>query len=142
MLFRSNIYLISQVRARMGFPDQLQAFTRMAEAYPSAYHKEIEEKANGAALIQVARQTLPGLIANNPKTSKEARLASVAPLYRAGNVYYPNPQTSPWVNENIREITRFPRAKHDDTVDVASMACTHLGRIASSLSRLSALTRL
>lgn len=138
----TSIYLIDQIRGRLDFPAQLHALQRMAAAYSTAFHKEIEEKANGAALIQVAKQSIPGLIANNPKTSKDVRLASVAPLYQAGNVYYPNPDKHPWVSENIREITRFPRAKNDDTVDVASMACTHLGRVAQALSRLSALTRM
>lgn len=137
-----DIYLIGQIRDRMGFPKQLDAFGRMCESYPEAFHKEIEEKANGAALIQVAKETIPGLIANNPKTSKDARLMAVAPLYRSGNVYYPNPDKHPWVRNNVLEITRFPRAEHDDTVDVASMAVARLGRVSSALRRLEALSKL
>lgn len=137
----ANIYLIAQIRDRMGFPAQLEAFQRMVNLYPDAFHREIEEKANGAALIQVAKDVIPGLCANNPKTDKLARLASVAPLYKSGNVWYPNPQKQPWVKVNISEITKFPKAKHDDTVDVASMAVAYLGRISSTIARLEALSR-
>jgi predicted phage terminase large subunit-like protein len=134
-----NIYLIDQIHARLPFPDQIGAIVRMCEAHPDAYHKEIEEKANGAALIQVVKEAIPGIVANNPKTSKEARLAAVSTLYKAGNVWYPHPDIAPWVKANMKELTGFPRVKNDDTVDVASMALSHLGRMSSFMKRMESL---
>lgn len=136
-----DVFLMGQIRDRMPFPTQLDSFERMCALYPEAFHKEIEEKANGAALLQVVRDRINGLSANNPRTSKEARLAAVSPLYKAGNVYYPNPERNPWVKENIKEITKFPRYAFDDTVDVASMAVKHLGRMSSTIARLEALAK-
>lgn len=136
-----DVYLISQIRGHMGFFKQLEAIERMIGLHPDAFHKEIEEKANGAAVIEVVKERFPGLVANKPRTEKAARLAAVAPMYHAGNVHYPD-ETLPgneWVKENIKEITKFPRAKHDDTVDVASMAVAHFGRLANTLRAYEAL---
>ena len=138
----ANIYLIAQIRDQMGFADQLGALGRMFETYPEAFHKEIEEKANGAAVIQTVKEIYPGVEANNPKTEKAARLMNVQPLYHAGNVYYPSEQKQPWIKVNVDEITRFPKAKHDDTVDVASMAVAYFARMASSMRALEALGKL
>lgn len=141
----ADIYLIAQIRAQMGLPEQIEAFTRIIELYPEAFHKEIEKKANGAAVIQLFEDKVPGLVANNPQTSKGARLAVVAPLYQSGNVYYPNPVSHPWVKQNIYEITRMTlagsKANYDDTVDTASMAVKHLGQVHNALKRLEALTK-
>lgn len=141
----SDIYLIDQVRKQMGFVEQCEAFLELVARYPDAFHREIEEKANGAALLSMLKDKVPGLVANNPKTSKGARLATVAPLYKAGNVHYPKPIHKPWVAVNLYEIVRMSlsgsRAAHDDTVDVASMAVAHLGRMSSIIARLQALNR-
>jgi predicted phage terminase large subunit-like protein len=139
------IYLVDQIRDHMDFPTQLQALDLMVKKHPDAMRKEIEEKANGAALIQMAKDKIMGLVANNPKTSKGARLAAASPLYEAGNVYYPNPDQHPWVEENIKELLAMGFAgtttKHDDTADVASMAVNYFGQMASSVSRLEILGR-
>lgn len=140
-----NIYLLGQIRAQMGLPEQLEAFTRIISLYPNAYHKEVEKKANGDAVLQLFADKIPGLVANNPHTSKGARLAAVSPLYKSKNVWYPNPEKNPWVKNNVYEILRMTlsgsKAKHDDTVDTASMAVSHLGRMSSSLAKLLALTK-
>jgi predicted phage terminase large subunit-like protein len=136
-----DIYLISQIRAQMGFSDQIEAIARMITLYPKAFHKEIEEAANGAAVIETLKQHVPGIQAVKPKTSKEARLHAVSPVYRSGNVWYPDPSIAPWIKTNITEITKFPRWKNDDTVDVATMAVSYFGRFHSSLQRLAALAK-
>lgn len=141
----ANIYLVDQIRAQMGLPEQMDAFLRMCKLYPDAFHREIEKKANGAAIIQLCEDTIPGLVANNPQTSKGARLAAVSPLYKSKNVYYPNPKVYPWVKQNVLEILKMTlagsKAKYDDTVDTASMAVAHFGRFSTALARLEMLTR-
>jgi predicted phage terminase large subunit-like protein len=135
----TTIYLLDQIRARMGFPDQIKALKEMCRRHPDAYMKQIEEAANGAAIMDLLRDEIPGLVPFKPMTSKEARLAAVSPLYQAGNVVYPTAQLCPWVDVNIQEILTFPNGTHDDTVDCASLACAHLGRAFSSVERLVAL---
>ena len=141
----ANIYLVDQIRARMGLPEQLEALGRIIGTYPTAYHKEIEEKANGAAVISLVKTKVPGIVANKPCTSKGARLAAVSPLYKSKNVWYPNPKKYTWAKVNVHEITRMTLAgsktTHDDTVDTATMAVSHFGRMSSTLQKLAALVK-
>lgn len=143
----ADVSCIAQIRDQMGINEQLTAFIKMCNDFPEAFHKEIEKKANGAAVIQLCEDKIMGLIANNPQTSKGARLAAVSPLYKSKNVWYPNPERpgNEWVKNNIYELTRMTlagsKAKNDDTVDVASMAVAHFGRLSSSLAKLEALSR-
>lgn len=135
----NKIYLLDQIRARMDFPAQMNAIREMSSRYPQAYMKQIEEAANGAALIAMLKNEIMGLNPINPKTSKEARLAAVSPIYQSGNVYYPNPTIAPWVNENLNEILGFPSMTHDDTVDCASYGVSYFGKYTNSITRLEAL---
>jgi predicted phage terminase large subunit-like protein len=137
----SNLFLLDQIRDRMGFPDQVKAIKEMCVRYPMAFAKVIEEAANGAAVIQHLKSEISGLIPYNPKTSKMARLAAVSPVFQAGNVFYPNPKFSPWVETNINELLTFPNAKHDDTVDATTMAVHRLGRLTSTIARLEAMNK-
>lgn len=143
----ADISVFFQIREQMGINEQMDAFVRMVNDNPEAFHKEIEKKANGAAVLDLCESRIPGLVANNPQTSKGARLAAVSPLYKAGNVWYPNPDLAgnEWVKQNVYEITRMTlagsKAKYDDTVDVATMATAHFGRMGSILARLEQLVK-
>lgn len=137
----SDIFLIDQIRARMDFPSQVESFKEMTRRHPDAFGKYVEEAANGAAVMATLKNSITGLIAVKPRTSKEARLSAVSPMYQAGNVHYPSEQIGPWVTVNINEVLNFPNAKHDDTVDTATMALDQLGAMNSVLSKLEALTR-
>lgn len=140
-----NVYLLGQIRGQMGILDQIAAFERIIGLYPDAMHKEIEKKANGAAVIELFEAKVPGIVPNNPQTSKGARLAVASPLYKTKNVWYPNPKKAgnEWVKNNVYEITRMTlagsKAKHDDTVDVASMAVIYFGKMANTILGMTAL---
>jgi len=66
----SSIYLIDQIRDRMGFPAQVQAIKTMAARHPDVVAKIIEEAANGAAVIQTLQSEIIGIIPFNPQTKK------------------------------------------------------------------------
>ncbi len=127
----SNLYLIDQIRDRMGFPQQIQAIKTMSVRHPDAIAKLIEEAANGAAVIQTLQDEIMGIVPFKPQTGKDARLAAVSPIYEAGNVYYPDPTIAPWVGTNVEEVVSFPNAAHDDTVDCASLAIMRLRETSS-----------
>lgn len=142
-----DVYLLAQLRDQMGFPEQVASLSKMITDYPRAFHKEIEKKANGAAIISLFEAKFPGLVANNPMTSKGARLAACSPVYKSKNVHYPNPLLPgrEWVKVNVYEVTRMTlagsKAKNDDTVDTASMAVTHFGQMTSALAMLEGLIK-
>ena len=138
----TDIYLVDQIRERMGFAKQLDAIRAMKKRYPQAIGVYVEEAANGAAVIETLKKEIMGINPVKPKTSKEARVNAVEPLWSALNIWLPHESIAPWVVANVYEYTSFPSAKHDDTVDTMTMAVTRLGRVGSGLSRLAALSRL
>lgn len=115
-------YLLDQVRRRMGFTDTIAAFRALADRWPGATRKLVEDKANGPAVIDALRRTVPGIIPVEPDGSKTARAHAVTTFFEAGNVRLPHPDHCPWASEYIAELTQFPGAAHDDQVDATTQA--------------------
>lgn len=113
------------------FPALCAAAERLFKRWPRIIRKVIEDKANGPALIATLQTKYPGFEPCEPYGDKEARLSSVAPLFKAGLVFLPHPTMFPWVTGvtpygqpggGVMELTRFPRARHDDFADQTSQA--------------------
>ena len=115
-------YLLDQVRGRMGFTATVQAFRELAEKWPRALEKLVEDKANGPAVIDSLKRQITGIIPINPEGSKTARAHAVTPLFEAGNVFIPHPQTCAWAADYEAELLQFPAAAHDDQVDATTQA--------------------
>jgi len=120
----ADFYLLDSMRGRLAFTGTVDALRRLTAQWPQATAKLIEEKANGAAVIDALRREISGLIPINPKDSKEARLHSVSPLFHAGNVFIPRQAT--WAREFEEELCAFPFVSHDDQVDACTQALNHL----------------
>ena len=121
----SGIFYLDQLYERLDFVATIKSVKSMTEKWPEATMKLIEDKANGPAVISMLRHTINGLIAVQPKGSKQARASAVSPLIEARNVYLPHPMVHPWVNLFIEQCAAFPNGKNDDLVDQCSQA---LGR--------------
>jgi predicted phage terminase large subunit-like protein len=100
-----------------------QAIQAMSRKYPQATAKLIENKANGPAVISALRAEIDGIVAIEPRESKQARAHAVSPLFEAGNVLLPE---APWTGDFIDELTKFPGAAHDDQVDACTQALLYL----------------
>jgi predicted phage terminase large subunit-like protein len=133
-------YLVDQIRERMGFGETCRAIMLMSTRWPEANRKLIEEKANGAAVIEtLKRQGITGIIPVIPRESKDARLSAVSTYYEAGDVLYPSTSLASWISINIDEITSFPNAANDDTVDATSQALNDLAGTTRPGPRVTAL---
>lgn len=83
----------------------------------------VEEKANGAAVIELLTDTVPGIIPIQPLASKQARMVAISPFVEAGNIYLPALETAKqktenqWVEEYKLQLTKFPALIHDDIPD-------------------------
>lgn len=134
----ANHYLVDQVLARMGFNATCDAVRALSRRYPAALKKRVEDKANGTAVMDHLRTTIPGLEPVEPKGGKEVRAAACEPLFASGNVFFPHPDRAeypdgrrgaPWMRGGVpfdQEAARdsmewflvmFPKADHDDPVD-------------------------
>lgn len=116
----ANRYLLDQVRDRMGFVETMQAMLTLNSKWPQAVENLVEEKANGAAIVDVLKQDISGIVTYNPVDSKEARAASVAPQIEAGNLFLPDPTICRWVHDYIEEWAAFPAGENDDMVDATT----------------------
>jgi predicted phage terminase large subunit-like protein len=114
-------YLLDLVRAKMSFNSQIIAFTAFCAKWPQAHSKWIEDAANAAALIDVLRTKIPGLIPVLPRGSKIFRAEAISPQQESGNLYLPDPSIAPWVLDYIEEHAVFPNGAHDDQVDATSL---------------------
>jgi predicted phage terminase large subunit-like protein len=121
-----DAYLLDQVHDRLGFVATCQAMRGLAARWPQAILKLVEDKANGPAVINQLRRTVPGLVPVEPDGSKQARAAAVSPFVEGGNVLLPAPELAPWVDGVIEEAQAFPRGAHDDRVDTMTQALNRL----------------
>jgi predicted phage terminase large subunit-like protein len=121
-----NAYLLDQTRRRMTFTESVKAVKALSARWPQTNTKLIEEKANGAAVLDVLRSKMPGLTPITPKESKEARASAVAWAIEAHNVYLPSADLAPWVDDLVEEAAAFPNGAHDDQVDTLTQALNRL----------------
>lgn len=134
-------FLIAQRRGRWGYNDTLHQMRQWStvEANPGSlldpspfgryvHRRVIEEKANGAALIESLSQDVSGIKAVNPKLGKEARARIITPEFESGHVVLPHPDTPGfvWVNSLYEELKGFPHSSHDDQVDALTQALAEL----------------
>jgi len=84
----------------------------------------IENKTFGTNLINELRVSKPNLIIT-PLTAdgdKYTRALPYAEAIRAGKVWFPDPQLTPWMPIWENEHAKFPNVKHDDQVDTGAYA--------------------
>jgi len=90
----------------------------------------IENKANGAVVIQTLQSTIPGVITIDPGSrGKVERLKAASYWMLAKNVYFLTNrlnQPSPAIKMLIDRITKFPFVKHDDVVDAFSQVVNYV----------------
>jgi len=124
----ANKFLFDEFRKKMGFVETIQAVLYMNAKWPQANENVVEEKANGSAVIDTLKSKIPGMIAYNPIESKESRIIAVSPQIEAGNVWLPDVEKYPWVEDYIEELAIFPNGEYDDRVDSTSQALLRLGK--------------
>lgn len=143
---RADRYLLRQVRERLPFTDTLAAFHAQTawvnQCYP--YHGGhpvlIEQAANAAAVHDVIKHDIPGVLLVIPEGDKLSRAHAVCPQIQSGNVYLPGAsnadhtnydrtKTPVWVQAFVEETAIFPNAKNDDQVDALTQALRHAATI-------------
>lgn len=132
----ANRYLIAQKRGHWSFTQtikQMKEWAREADPVHSpcghlVHERLIEERANGAAIIDVLKEKISGLVPVNPTISKVARARAVTPEIESGNVYLPHPSDpgNEWLDDFLSELRNFPHDVADDQVDALSQGLSGL----------------
>lgn len=117
-------FLIDLFRAKLAFPQLIERVRTLYESH-RPHTVLIEESPGSASLIAALRDgsSIP-IVAVRPDADKLTRLNVLTGLIESGRVILP--VAAPWLDDFLLEITRFPRAKHDDQVDSFTQALGHL----------------
>jgi len=117
---QDEYYLLDVYRAKLEYPD-LKRSVREQHARWKARTILIEEKASGIQLIQDLRyEGLECVTPYVPQAEKVMRMLAQTPAIEQGRVYLP--EVAHWRADYIRELTSFPKAKHDDQADSTAQA--------------------
>lgn len=122
----SSIYIKDLVNDKMTFTESVAAVRTLSGKWPRARAKVVENKANGPAIVDLLKKEIAGMVEFNPKGSKEERAISVTPYFEAGNIWFPDPKTHPWVNDLIRDLLIFPKGQFKDTTDALVQGILYL----------------
>lgn len=120
----ADFYLLDQVRGRWSFTESIDQIVNLTRRWPQTTGKLIEDKANGPAVIDSLKRSIPGIIPITPHESKVARANAVSPFAEAKNVWLP--ANTPWVGDMVEELAGFPNGQHDDQVDALTQALNYL----------------
>lgn len=120
-------YLIDQSRDHMDVIRTAREIANLAVKYPRIYGIYIEDKANGAAVMQLLKRKVSRMIPIEPVGSKVSRVYAVSPQIEAGNVYIPHESVAKFdVGKFVQEFSNFPLAANDDQVDACTQALEQL----------------
>jgi len=105
------------------FPEQVAQLESAIKQYqPTCVY--VEAAASGRSIVQTLRLRIPYIVGVPPHGPKETRLRAITPYLESGAVMLP--EGAPWVPVFRKEVISFPRAIHDECVDVLSLACSRL----------------
>lgn len=134
--YGANSYLLDQRRERMSFTKTVKEVIGLRNDHPRTREILIEDKANGPAVIDTLKSSVPGIIPIEPDGSKLARAHAVTAYWEAGNVWLPDPSIAPWIKQYVAEMTTFPAAANDDQVDATSQALRRLYPLVGKLGSM------
>lgn len=119
----NNYYFIDMIRDQWDFTDTLFHVEHfMVEN--KCNNVLIEDAANGAAVTNVLSEKFAGIQLWKPEGDKISRVNAVSPLFRTKHVFVK--KQIPQIDQFIHELTHFPNAAHDDTVDACTMSLINL----------------
>lgn len=113
-----NMYCIDALNIRCGFSGLLDALRLFIK--PTDFATLVEEKANGAAIIEKLSEIFPSVIPIIPTESKTARLEACSPMFAVGNVAFLD--SIPCLCDIKEQLFSFPLGANDDQVDACSQA--------------------
>lgn len=116
---QNDLLLYDVYRTHIEGPDQKPLMKEQLYRYRPRF-QAIEDKTFGTNLIQECKREGMTIRAVKVDKDKVTRSLVIAARYEVGKVYHR--ENAPWLTDYEDELLSFPRGKHDDQVDTASMA--------------------
>jgi len=124
----ANDYLLpGRIKERMGFGATVTALRNFVAAVNAKYPNIgvtavlVEEKANGAAVIETLTDEIAGVLPINPEGGKAARAFAMQPSHQAGNIWLPDSSVEPNIEDFVSTCSKFTGADGGDDDEVDSM---------------------
>lgn len=127
-----RLYLVDAVRGLWDTDETIEEMLRLRQQplWRNASAVIVEKKADGIAILNLLKSTIPGLVEVDPGgRDKVSRVRAVKYFWRAGNIILPAdtvPGVSEWLPHWIREHTKFPGFTWDDCVDASTQLIAHV----------------
>lgn len=123
-----DIYILDYVADYMAFTTAQAEVLRMSKTHPAAYHKVVEQAANGDAIISSLSSVVGGFIPWPPrgvkKRGKTESWHAASPPQRGGNCHLP--VDAPWRQEFIDNMGHLPHGTPNDEGDAFSQAVDYI----------------
>jgi predicted phage terminase large subunit-like protein len=120
-LNNGTIVLHDLIRGKWEFTEQLAHFKRTATRYPQVSHHLVEAAANGAAMVDTTRRSIPGVTPVKPLGGKVERWQAATPTMEAGRLAVVRP-----FQELRDEMVVAPNGAHDDVLDAVTQGLNWL----------------
>lgn len=118
-----NLYIQDAAKVRMEFPALVKHIPNYVarNGYNNRSTVRIEPKASGLSVVQYLQANTKLNVVKTPVPidSKETRAAAGSPKAECGRVYLVEGE---WNEEFLEEVCNFPRAEHDEYVDILGYA--------------------
>ena len=126
-----KFYIVNFTEAWLEFPDLIRFLKQYVKVngYTNSSMVYIEPKASGKSVVQMLKQPGVGLniseISNDYiRDDKVTRASGVSPVIEAGRCCL---VAGPWNDKYLGQVTSFPKAAHDEAVDVTVYGLNVLG---------------
>lgn len=121
----TRLFLLDLKWEQLSFVDTVVALKDMVMKWTRPPHVTVsgvyvEDKANGTAVMDALKGAIPMLIPIEPDGGKEARIIASSGAWEAGNVILPLSHNR--MDDYIQEAITFPKATHDDAIDMSAYA--------------------
>lgn len=99
---------------KLDYIAEKELLTTQQSIYPSMI-QILEDKANGAPLLQDLKKDIPGIVAFNPGTNSKTQRLRLASIYvQSGAVRFVRSEKTAYL---IDRLLKFPFVQHDDIID-------------------------
>lgn len=122
-----NLYLVDCLEKRLAFTKSIDYVKSLDDNYPGII-QVIEDKANGAPILQALQDIVPGMQAFNPGANSKMQRLESASLYMNNIIFIKSKQNEnkeyilSESMQNLKDrLLAFPFVEHDDIVDAFSM---------------------
>lgn len=116
-----NLILLDAFRGKIS-PDQHWSAARAQRERWGSDVLYVESRMFGTTIVYEAGRNNVPVVELQADTDKLTRALPASARLDAGKLWFPSLAQAPWVQDWIDEMTAFPNATHDDTVDVLAYA--------------------